>query len=81
MWVMRAMVYSAFLMLLSDVPGFPGAKFSSFDRPALSGNGMNWAITAVSDSLKQETLERIGSDLSIDVIHNFIDEAVYPNVC
>lgn len=47
-------------------------------KPAiLYGLRQSNAITAVSDSLKQETLERIGSDLSIDVIHNFIDEAVY----
>ena len=34
---------------LSDVPGIAGAKFSSFDRPALSPNGMQWAITADTD--------------------------------
>ncbi|MCT4793937.1 MAG: N-acetyl-alpha-D-glucosaminyl L-malate synthase BshA [Exiguobacterium sp.] len=47
-------------------------------KPAiLYGLRQSNAITAVSDSLRQETLERIGSDLSIDVIHNFIDESVY----
>ncbi|QDV09458.1 hypothetical protein Poly30_50160 [Planctomycetes bacterium Poly30] len=34
---------------LSAVPGLPGAKFSSFARPALSPNGANWAITAETD--------------------------------
>lgn len=47
-------------------------------KPAiLYGLKQSDAITAVSESLKQETLQRIDKDLSIHVIHNFIDESVY----
>lgn len=47
-------------------------------KPAiLYGLRQSDAITAVSDSLKRETLERIDANLEIDVIHNFIDESVY----
>ena len=33
----------------SDVPGLAGAKFSSFDRPFRSMNGMHWIISADTD--------------------------------
>lgn len=47
-------------------------------KPAiLYGLRQSNAITAVSDSLRRETLERIAPDLTINVIHNFIDESVY----
>ena len=34
---------------LSDVPGVPGAKFTSFDRPGISPNGLNYIIAADTD--------------------------------
>lgn len=47
-------------------------------KPAiLYGLRQSNAITAVSNSLKEETFARIARDLPIQVIHNFIDESVY----
>ena len=44
---------------LSDVPGVPGAKFSDFDRPNLSPNGLNYVITADTDLPAGEDLSLI----------------------
>ena len=47
-------------------------------KPAiLYGLRESQAITAVSDSLRHETLSRIDASLPIEVIHNFIDESIY----
>ncbi len=52
--------------MTSDVPGIPGAKFTSFTRPYRSANDMYWAIMADTDLDTSEDNVLMTAELGVD---------------